>query len=338
LNTARWHGEIRRAGAGDIDVVADLAAELAMSFEFSPERFHVSYPALLTADDACLLLAVTEGEVTGYLLGFRHLTFFANGPVGWVEEIVVRDRVRGQGAGRALMDAFEGWADAAGCALVALATRRAAPFYLSLGYEESAVYFRKVLPDHVRVPATAASPLAAPLQGRFSPVRFDPAHRLSASDADALLEAARWAPSAGNSQPWSFHLRRREEEGHGLLVEHLAPSSRRWAPDASALVVNLAHREFDDSGMPYSEFADYDLGQAVAHLTVQAHAMGLFCRQFRAFDLEGLEKKLGVAPGWRILTMTAIGVPFPDDGASPPARDRRSLTDLRTAGLSSDRA
>lgn len=335
MGTAGWQGQIRRAGVGDADAVADLAAELALSFEFSPQRFRVSYPALLAADGACLLLAVTGREVTGYLLGFRHLTFFANGPVGWVEEIVVRGRDRRQGTGRALMDAFEGWAAAEGCALVALATRRAAPFYLGLGYEESATYFRKVLPSQVRVPVATAPPLGSPLQGRFSPLRFDPGHRLSVADVEALLEAARWAPSAGNSQPWSFHLRRREEEGHGLLVEHLAPSSRRWAPDASALVVNLTRREVDDSGMLYSEFADYDLGQAVAHMTVQAHTMGLFCRQFRAFDLEGLEKQLGVAPGWHILTMTAIGVPLPDD-ASPPARDRRSIADLRTAGLSSD--
>jgi len=145
-----WQGETRHAGAGDIDEVAALAAELAMSFEFSPEQFRVSYPALLAADGACLLLAVDGNESVGYLLGFRHITFYANGPVGWVEEVVIRDRNRGQGIGRALMDAFEQWAAAGGCALVALATRRAAPFYLALGYEESAVYFRKVLDNQVR--------------------------------------------------------------------------------------------------------------------------------------------------------------------------------------------
>jgi GNAT superfamily N-acetyltransferase len=67
--------------------------------------------------------------------------------VGWVEEIVVRGHDRGQGIGGALMSAFEHWAAAQGCALVALATRRAAPFYRALGYAESATYFRKVLAD-----------------------------------------------------------------------------------------------------------------------------------------------------------------------------------------------
>ena len=144
--TADWQGSIRQAAAADIEEVAGLAAELALSFEFSHERFRASYPAMLAADDACLLLATDGSEIAGYLLGFRHLTFYANGPVAWVEEVVVRGRDRRRGIGRFLMSAFEEWSVSQGCALVALATRRAAPFYLSLGYEESATYFRKVLP------------------------------------------------------------------------------------------------------------------------------------------------------------------------------------------------
>jgi GNAT superfamily N-acetyltransferase len=144
-DAAGWHGEIRRAEAGDVDGVAALAAELALSFEFSPEQFRGNYPAVLAADGTCLLLAVDGAEHAGYLLGFRHLTFYANAPVAWVEEVVVRDRDRRQGIGRLLMDAFEGWAAGEGCALIALATRRAAPFYRDLGYEESASYFRKLL-------------------------------------------------------------------------------------------------------------------------------------------------------------------------------------------------
>jgi len=139
--------EVRRATAGDGDAVADLAAELAQSFTFARAQFHLSYPALLAADGACLLVAADGRERLGYLLGFRHLTFYANGPVAWVEEVVVRRQDRGRGVGRALMSAFEQWAAGQDCILIALATRRAAPFYRALGYAESAVYFRKVLED-----------------------------------------------------------------------------------------------------------------------------------------------------------------------------------------------
>jgi GNAT superfamily N-acetyltransferase len=139
---------VRPAGPEDADAVAALAAELAQSFPFDPGRFAASYPALLADDSACLLLATGGAEPLGYLLGFTHLTFFANGPVGWVEEVCVAPGGRGRGTGRALMAAFEDWAAGRGAALVALATRRAAPFYRALGYEESAVYFRKLRPGN----------------------------------------------------------------------------------------------------------------------------------------------------------------------------------------------
>ena len=63
-----------------------------------------------------------------------------------MEEVFVRGDLRGRGIGRALMTEFERWARGRGCALVALATRRAAPFYHALGYEDSATYLRKLLP------------------------------------------------------------------------------------------------------------------------------------------------------------------------------------------------
>jgi len=83
-------------------------------------------------------------------------------------------------------------------------------------------------------------------------------------------------------------------------------------------------RTFEDSELEYSEFSDYDLGQAVAHLTLQAQALGWACRQFRAFDLEGLSADLRVPPGWLIRSMTAVGRAT---GEIPP-RERRSLADL----------
>ena len=137
--------QVRRARTGDAGAVAGLAGELAQSFPFSRDQFDLAYPALVASQDACLLVAAEDGECLGYVLGFRHLTFYANGPVGWVEEILVRPECRGRGLGRALMSAFERWAAGHGCTLVALATRRAAPFYRALGYQDSAAYLRKVL-------------------------------------------------------------------------------------------------------------------------------------------------------------------------------------------------
>lgn len=119
--------QIRPARPGDAGAVAELAAGLADSFACSRAQFDLSYRALLAAGDACLLLAPGGEEAAGYLLGFQHLTFYANGPAGWVEEVFVRPQDRGHGTGRALMSAFEQWAADQGCVLVALATRRGRP-------------------------------------------------------------------------------------------------------------------------------------------------------------------------------------------------------------------
>ncbi len=80
------------------------------------------------------------------------------------------------------------------------------------------------------------------LAGRWSPTAFDADHVVHEDDALLILEAARWAPSAGNSQPWSFIVGRRGTTTHGRLVRHLAGSSARWAPHAGLLIANLAQR------------------------------------------------------------------------------------------------
>jgi nitroreductase len=167
------------------------------------------------------------------------------------------------------------------------------------------------------------------LRNRFSPLRFDAGHTVRDREVALLLEAARWAPSAGNSQPWAFFLARRGTPEHDLVVGHLAASARRWVPDAALLVVNLVHRQVEGTDWPYSEFADYDVGQAVAHMTLQAHALGLACRQFRAFDLEALTRSLDVQDGWAVLTITAIGR---SDADAPATRDRRDLASLVAEG------
>ena len=172
------------------------------------------------------------------------------------------------------------------------------------------------------------------LARRFSPSSFDPAHDLLPDEVDLLLEAARWAPSAGNSQPWAFLVGRRGDDVHARLVSYLAGSSATWAPSASVLIANLSHRYVEETDWDFSEFAVYDLGQAVAHLTFQAQAMGLFVRQFRAFDRRSLACEFEVPPHWEVTTMSAIGRPLAPSGqrvtgASSRVRERRPLASIK---------
>lgn len=164
--------------------------------------------------------------------------------------------------------------------------------------------------------------LLAVLRERWSPRSFDPSHALGDDEVAVLLEAARWAPSAGNSQPWAFHVALRGRPEWRDLVGHLAASSRAWAPQASAIIVNLTHVHVEDTDWEFSEFSAYDLGQAVAHMTIQAHSMGLSCRQFRAFDKDAVRTLLDVPPHWDVLTMTAVGRAALDAHRGPRASER----------------
>ena len=169
------------------------------------------------------------------------------------------------------------------------------------------------------------------LRDRRSIRAYDESHVLTDDELAVLLEAARWAPSAGNSQPWAFLVGRRGDEAHAAFTELLAPSVRRWAPAASALVFTLnqvaSGPEHDALG--YSDYAQYDLGQAVAHLTLQAAALGLGVHQFAAFDHDGLAAAAGVPRHWRVTTGLAVGLAVESELAP---RTRRPLAELAFGG------
>ena len=165
------------------------------------------------------------------------------------------------------------------------------------------------------------------LRDRRSIRAYDEAHRLADDELTALLEAARWSPSAGNSQPWAFLVGRRGDAAHQAFVDLLAPSVRRWAPAASALLftLNQVASGPEDDALGYSDYAQYDLGQAVAHLSVQASALGLGVHQFAAFDHDGLTERAGVPQHWRVTTGLAVGLAVESELAP---RTRRPLSEL----------
>jgi len=137
---------VRRATVADALSVESLASLLATTFSIDPDAFTVIFERVINDEDTRILASVDErGAINGYLLGFIHDAFFANGPVGWIEEMYVADFSRHGGVGFALERDFEAWARSRGAKLIALATRRAASFYLAIGFEESAVYLRKIL-------------------------------------------------------------------------------------------------------------------------------------------------------------------------------------------------
>ena len=185
------------------------------------------------------------------------------------------------------------------------------------------------------MPDESVTPLHPLLAARWSPTEFDPSGVVTPEQTESLLEAARWAPSAGNSQPWAFIVGRRGAPDHARLARYLTKSSARWAGTAGVLIANLSHRFVEDTDWEYSEFSLYDLGQAVAHMSFQAQSLGLHVRQFRAFDREGLAAEFDVPSHWEVTTMSAIGriavTADRPDSPQPGAGDRRrhSATDIQ---------
>lgn len=168
---------------------------------------------------------------------------------------------------------------------------------------------------------------------RHSPVQFDRDAVVSDVAVDTIVDAARLAPSAGNSQPWAFIVGRRGDRVHARIVRHLVGSSSRWAPDASVIVVNLARVLVEATDWEYSEFSRYDLGQAVAYMTLQAMAIGVDAHQFRAFDHDAVALDFGVPREWEVTSMTAFGIAAHAPGVSRDRRTRDELTWARDRGF-----
>lgn len=136
---------VRMAAEGDRDALWPLVRDFATSFVPRRSEFDATLPRLLARQDDTLLLVAeaADGGVVGYLLASTHLTFLANGPVAWVEEVMVDATQRNRGIGRLLMRSAEQWAAARGAAYISLASRRAGAFYGALGYDDSAVFFNR---------------------------------------------------------------------------------------------------------------------------------------------------------------------------------------------------
>jgi len=137
------------------------------------------------------------------------------------------------------------------------------------------------------------------------PRHFDAAAPLDEAALQNALEAARWAPSAYNSQPWRVVIARRGTAQHDAFVATLSGFNQTWAPAASALIVFFA--EHHDEEVRAQAMASYDVGQAVAYFTIQAQSHGLFSHQMSGFDPDAAAAALEIDPRFTPTTVMAVG-------------------------------
>lgn len=172
--------------------------------------------------------------------------------------------------------------------------------------------------------AATDHPIHALIASRWSPRSFTEAP-VTAAQTASVLEAARWAASCFNDQPWYFLTARRDSDpaGFATLLGLLSPNNQGWARPAGLLMIAVARMNFAGNGNP-NAVAAYDVGQAAAHVALQATALGLQAHQMRGFDVERARSELGVPAGHEPLVAIAIGH-VGDPAALPEALAAREV-------------
>jgi len=149
-------------------------------------------------------------------------------------------------------------------------------------------------------------PIHELLQKRWSPRAFS--ERLIDTELlNQLFEAARWAPSSYNEQPWRFIVARKDnEEAYEQLASVMNDFNQSWAMDAPVLVLALTKTTFDLNGRD-NPHAGHDLGQAIAHLTFEATKNDLYVHQMAGILPEKARELYNISDDYNPMTMFAIG-------------------------------
>lgn len=165
------------------------------------------------------------------------------------------------------------------------------------------------------------------LATRRSPRAYSHTHVITARDLGPCFEAARWSASSGNSQPWSFVVGFRGDDSHQKIVDSMASGNSIWAAHASAVVANIATTH-DAEGKALSH-ASYDVGQSVAHFSIQANAEGFVVHQMAGFDADVLGQALGLDGSHRVVTLMTVGVLGDAADLVEKLRERESVRRVR---------
>lgn len=183
-------------------------------------------------------------------------------------------------------------------------------------------------------PADTQYPILDLFRQRWSPRAFDE-RPVETEKLQSLFEAARWAPSSNNEQPWRFVVGTKDNQtGYDRLLACLLEGNRKWAHRAPVLILSVASANFEDDAKP-NRHAYHDTGMAVENLVLQATGLGLVVHQMAGFDVEKSRTELKIPSGYEPVAMIAVG--YPGDPAVLPdylrerelkPRDRKPVSDF----------
>lgn len=171
------------------------------------------------------------------------------------------------------------------------------------------------------------------LKKRWSPRSFT-SQKVENDSLARIFEAARWAPSSFNDQPWRFIVGRKGDQTWEMILDTLVEFNRKWASLAPVLVLNVGKKISTKTNKPNRVF-QYDVGQGVAHLTFQVMQEGLFMHQMGGLDTAKAAQIFHVPEDYQVLTAMAIGHKGQPDlleedfeAMEKTHRDRLPATDL----------
>ena len=173
---------------------------------------------------------------------------------------------------------------------------------------------------------------------RRSPRSFDVSAEISDQDLLGILEAARWAPSAFNGQPWRFFVGKRGDELFNQILASLVPFNQSWAERSSALIL-VAAKTIKGDGSINPDY-QFDCGLAVGQLVIETHHRGLIAHQMTGFDKAVAQAELSVPTELVPVVVIAIGKQDAPEKLSGPLlereqakRERLPLTEIVIKGL-----
>jgi nitroreductase len=172
--------------------------------------------------------------------------------------------------------------------------------------------------------APAAHPVPDLIAARWSPRAFA-ASAVDNATLQSLLEAARWAASCLNDQPWQFIIARSdaEPEAFAAMLSCFSPNNQAWCGRAPALALSVARTSFAHNGAP-NRHAWHDVGQAAANMALAAAALGLQLHQMAGFDPVKARTLFGIPDGFDPVAAIAFGYPG-DPAALPEALAKREV-------------
>ena len=144
----------------------------------------------------------------------------------------------------------------------------------------------------------------------------------------SLFEAARWAPSSFNNQPWRFVYAKRNTEHWDTLFNLLLESNKKWAKNAAVLVVIVSRKNFEYNGK-FSITHQFDAGAAWENLALESFSKDLVCHGMQGFEYEKARVVLEVPDSFDVMAMIAIGKRGPKENLSEELQSKETPNDRK---------